>query len=151
MAEEKKVSPDIFKGAELVETTNKEDQDRGFKSFKINNDAFMQNMPEGITKSQYKAIKNYERDYANAAVTWAADTGLEFLKKEKDLRGVQYNIQFGDYSSGKLKIPVVRDRIYYKDGQECHASSIAVRCDDKLVSKSLIKSLKAKLTEELCK
>lgn len=105
----------------------------------------------GISKSEYKAVKNLEKVYSEAAVKKGHEFSVKTLKKDEDLDAVCTVLPFGMH--GKIETDLTREYsgINRLTGKPYNQSKFAVRHKEHILSGNFIRGLRDEATKELIK
>lgn len=148
MSEVKTISKDIFKDCEVVDVSSQKDKDENKVYLEVKGDAFVSNLPEGITKATYKKLQDYEKDFATAAFDYCTDKADAEFSSNKNTKTVNVKVQFGDSMSSNINCFYQRTKSGLINGKEYASSLVNVQVNKRYVMSKLIDDVKAKFTEK---
>lgn len=145
---EKEISKEIFQG-DFMELETSSDKDRGWKTLKLKGNLFMENLPDGITKSTVEKLEKYKSQYVNASLEAAADKATEYLLENKDVAGVNVVLPYGNNSLKYVSHSFNRCREGVANGNAFKTVTISTKIRDTITSESIVNDIKAKMNEKL--
>lgn len=105
----------------------------------------------GISKTEYKAVKNLEKAYSEAAVRKGHEFSIETLKNNKDLEAVCTSLPYAQHGSIETDLTREFAGINRLTGKPFKQSKFVVRHKEHILSGNFIRGLRDEATEQLVK
>jgi len=106
-----------------------------------------------ISKKVFKEVFDHSHDYVEKVSVAAADQATEIMANDKDIDDVSFTFPYGVSKRGKVNVNAKRSTTFrgIGDRPDVTRSDLRVAVSDPLtkMSKTKLKDLQAKMTEEL--